>query len=120
MHHRPEKDPLPGHESVTDRVIQDLLLRQEAGVKKYKGPLKTHNGRRPLVDLYQELLDASLYAKQELLERKDIYRVIFSLVSLVEMYERRTTAGLIKISAQIALDEARRILASLEAQNGAV
>jgi hypothetical protein len=71
MHHRPEKDPLPGIDSVTDRVIQDLVLRREAGTEKYGSELKTHNGRRALVDAYQEALDLCLYLKQALMEAKN-------------------------------------------------
>jgi hypothetical protein len=54
---------------VTVEVIKDMLLRREQGMKKYGTELKTDNGRDALTDLYQELLDAVNYVKQELMER---------------------------------------------------
>lgn len=45
-------------------VIEDMAARDAIGTAKYGTPLMTHNGRDPLVDLYQELLDARVYAEQ--------------------------------------------------------
>ena len=56
-------------QSVTDAVLEDLRRRREFGVGKYGTELKSHNGRDPLVDAYQEALDLALYLKQALLER---------------------------------------------------
>lgn len=57
-------------ETITDLVIADLRDRAEKGLAKYDRPLTTFNGRRALQDLYEELLDAVQYAKQELEERR--------------------------------------------------
>lgn len=57
------------HPAVWPMVIADMQERHRIGIEKYGTPLQSFNGRRALVDLYQELLDAVVYAKQELLER---------------------------------------------------
>ena len=66
---RPQKDPCEGKDSVTDEVINDLILRRTMGELKYGTELKTFNGRIALVDAYQEALELVLYLKQELMER---------------------------------------------------
>ena len=35
----------------------EILARRSAGIEKYGIELTSHNGRRPLVDAYQEVLD---------------------------------------------------------------
>lgn len=62
-------------QSVTDLVIKDLQIRRESGKEKYGTELMTHNGRDPAKDLYQELLDAVVYLRQELQEREDDRRI---------------------------------------------
>jgi hypothetical protein len=46
----------------------DLEARAKLGMERYGTPLMTHNGRDPLADLYQELLDALMYLGQYMLE----------------------------------------------------
>ena len=59
--------------SVTDQVVNDLHARREFGRSKYGGiELETNNGRKPLWDAYQEVLDLVLYLRQELIERGEI------------------------------------------------
>jgi hypothetical protein len=41
------------------------------GKAKYGTELKTHNGRKALVDAYQEALDLCLYLKQALMEAQN-------------------------------------------------
>ncbi len=67
----PQPDPREGRQSVTDAVVADLHERRDGGIKKYGGELKNGNGREALVDLYQELTDAVLYLRQELMEDED-------------------------------------------------
>jgi hypothetical protein len=52
------------------KVSRALEARARVGARKYKTRLKTNNGRNPLVDLFQESLDAIVYTKQGLMERK--------------------------------------------------
>jgi hypothetical protein len=47
-----------------------MQARDHAGRQKYGMPLQAHNGRDPLVDLYQELLDAVVYLRQAIEERR--------------------------------------------------
>jgi hypothetical protein len=53
---------------VADFVQQDLAARKELGLKRYGSLLQAHNGRDALRDLYEELLDASVYARQVIAE----------------------------------------------------
>lgn len=46
----------------------DLEARAEMGLKKYGTKLRINNGRRAIVDLYQEIMDAIMYAMQARLE----------------------------------------------------
>lgn len=65
-----EPPPTPGRERVLDAVLEDLRARAEEGRKKYGTYLETHNGRRGLMDAYQEALDLVMYLKQCLMEEK--------------------------------------------------
>lgn len=57
-----------GKEEVLPRVITDLHLRAEKGMKTYGGPLETFNGRSALWDAYQEAIDLVMYLKQLIME----------------------------------------------------
>ena len=51
-------------------VLADLTNRALEGTAKYGEPLKAHNGRNALWDLYQELLDAAMYIRQAIEEQR--------------------------------------------------
>ena len=70
-HNAKEPPPKAGKVNVTEAVIADIAERSKIGTEKYGTPLMTHNGRKPLVDAYQEILDMAVYVKQELLERSE-------------------------------------------------
>lgn len=53
-----------------DLVITDMKDRDDWGRSKYGTPLQPFNGRNALVDLYQELLDATVYCRQMIEELK--------------------------------------------------
>lgn len=55
---------------VTELVIADLRERRRLGVDRYGTPLQPFNGRDPGLDLYQELLDAVQYRRQEIEEQR--------------------------------------------------
>jgi hypothetical protein len=65
--------PLPVPNSlphIQDLVHADLQERQQLGESRYGVPgLQPHNGRDMLLDLYQELLDAAVYARAAIWER---------------------------------------------------
>jgi hypothetical protein len=50
-------------------VLADMQERHELGVKRYGVALTGFNGRNQLIDLYQELLDATVYMRAWLYER---------------------------------------------------
>jgi hypothetical protein len=55
---------------ITPLVIADLEARSALGRVKYGQVLQAFNGRDPLIDLYQEILDAAQYCRQEIEERR--------------------------------------------------
>lgn len=65
----PQPAPEPNdHPHIVDLVVSDLVERKAMGMEKYKTPLQPFNGRKPLVDAYQELLDQCVYLRQRLYE----------------------------------------------------
>ena len=66
-----EPDPIPNDSpSIHDLVIRDMEDRKTMGLAKYGTILQAHNGRDPLIDAYQEVLDLAMYLRQEIEERK--------------------------------------------------
>lgn len=55
--------------AVWDLVIEDMRERDRIGAELYGSRLQPFNGRDPMVDLYQELLDAAAYVRQAIYER---------------------------------------------------
>lgn len=69
----PEPPPLAaGGPACWDLVLEDMRARDAEGRRRYGNPLRPWNGRRALVDAYQELLDLVVYLRQELAERADL------------------------------------------------
>ena len=74
----PEPNPTAGQGDMWAQVIgrlapDDPLLphcieRRQQGIDRYGVPLQTGNGRRSMRDLFQELLDAVVYAEQAITE----------------------------------------------------
>lgn len=58
-----------GYPAVWPLVIEDMCERDKIGQVRYGTPLRPHNGRDALRDLYEELLDAVAYCRQMLYER---------------------------------------------------
>lgn len=52
-----------------DLVMRDMAERKQFGWDKYKSLLQPFNGRDPLKDLYEEILDAAVYIRQAMWER---------------------------------------------------
>jgi hypothetical protein len=50
-------------------VMKDMEQRRMDGIAKYGVPVRPENGRDALIDLYQELLDAVVYTRQEIEKR---------------------------------------------------
>lgn len=51
-------------------VLMDMRIRRSDGIKKYGQPVMAGNGRKALVDAYQEVLDQAVYLRQEIRERE--------------------------------------------------
>lgn len=65
--------PMPTANSSRDvmmLVAADVMRRREVGIARYGTTLQPFNGRNPLRDLYEELLDAAAYVRQ-LIEEAD-------------------------------------------------
>ena len=69
MQRKPKRNSNP---KIVDLVVKDMLQRSEVGFKTYGTYLQANNGRSALQDLYEELLDACNYIKQEIEERKNV------------------------------------------------
>jgi hypothetical protein len=67
-----QSKPAGAGQDITPLVIADLQARTAEGIKKYGEPLRAFNGRRALVDAYQESLDQTQYLKQMLEERRTL------------------------------------------------
>lgn len=67
------KQPIPKGlgSPILGMVLSDLTNRALEGTAKYGEPLKAHNGRNALWDLYQELLDAAMYIRQAIEEQAE-------------------------------------------------
>jgi hypothetical protein len=65
-----EPPPEAGGQEVLPRVIADLKKRSDFGERKYGTKLKTFNGRRTIIDWYQESLDAVMYGAQAVMEEE--------------------------------------------------
>jgi hypothetical protein len=79
--------PLPvdnGGEFVQQLVIDDIKARIAVGIERYGTPLKTFNGRNVDQDLYEELIDASTYLRQRLVERVEMAEAVVGLTRLLE------------------------------------
>ena len=68
---QPEPAPTPNeHPAVWDLVIADMRERDAKGLAKYGVRLQPHNGRKALIDAYQEALDLAVYLRLEIYERE--------------------------------------------------
>jgi len=61
-------------------VIEDLKERDALGMRQYGQTLQAGDGRDHLIDLYQELLDAAAYIRQEIEERRKIQTLLACIV----------------------------------------
>jgi hypothetical protein len=66
------------------QLALDMEQRIQFGEKKYGVRLRTRNGRDPLLDCYQELLDGAVYAKQAEMEGRDSDETFKLIVGLAE------------------------------------
>lgn len=67
---------IPGAVSVHDILIERIRERAQFGLRKYGTPLQVDNGRDPLCDALEELIDACAYLCQEIERRERSARVV--------------------------------------------
>jgi hypothetical protein len=65
LHIAPTESPA----EVKEQLLVDMAERDQLGRARYGTPLQPHNGRKPLVDVYQEVLDAVVYLRQAIYEQ---------------------------------------------------
>lgn len=63
-----EPAPVGNGRIVLNEVMKDLQQKAIDGFEKYGTPLRENNGRKALVDAYQEQLDQCMYLKQKIME----------------------------------------------------
>ena len=71
-----QSEPKPSTGDIWQLVIADMEARRLVGIERYGTPLQANNGRKALVDAYQEALDLVVYLRQELEEREQMERLI--------------------------------------------
>lgn len=76
---QPKPEQLAGSQDVYDWLIGYLQCRCALGEAKYGTRLKAPNGREPLLDLIDELTDATVYAVQAYLEKQQLLEKIQEL-----------------------------------------
>lgn len=69
--------------SCWELVIKDMAERDSFGRAKYGHPLRAFNGRKPLIDAYQEVLDLAVYLRQEIEERRCIQEQLEKMLSIL-------------------------------------
>lgn len=111
----PEPRPVPNWRTpIADLVIEDLRAKKAVGVEKYGTPLQAFNGRRALVDAYQETLDLSQYLKQEIEEREEIRAKVIGYVTARAENFRAEEAKARESRAELKADELAHYATALE------
>lgn len=62
--------PVPAKENTTDLVVNDMRQREVMGYNKYNKYLSVNTDEDMLQHLYEELLDASMYIRTLIEQRK--------------------------------------------------
>lgn len=106
--------PIPNrNQPIAELVVKDLELRTKHGIKEYGVALQPWNGRDAMLDLYQEVLDASVYCRQVMVEREKARELLWRIFTLVVGRESLNKEECIVIS-----DAVKQILERTE--NGAI
>lgn len=84
----PEPPPKPNKGAIVwEIVIEDMKARDAAGRYKYGTPLQTNNGRKQLVDAYQEALDLVVYLRAEIEERRALKAALLKIIEKIDVTE---------------------------------
>lgn len=101
--------PLPvlnDRPDIQSQLIADIEERRQVGIRRYGTALQPFNGRDAARDLYEELIDGAVYAKQLVVEHADMNEELEAL--------RQETAELLSENQRLTeeRDEALRQLAA--------
>lgn len=81
--------PIPNDRvDIQTLVIADIEKRRAVGIERYGTALQTFNGRSALLDLYEELIDGTMYARQRLEEERELVRIINHLLDCTDRPHR--------------------------------
>lgn len=69
---------------VNSTLIEHLRQRAAFGANKYGVELTAFNGRNPLKDKREELLDALVYNEQDIMEREAVAGLLGDIIDLLE------------------------------------
>lgn len=78
---------------IQSMVIADLEKRRELGIRRYGTALQADNGRNPLLDGYEELLDLVCYWRQVLEEQPTIQQLRARIAELEKEHGHEVTQG---------------------------
>jgi hypothetical protein len=92
-HANDEPPPERSAGDILREVIDDMKARRRTGIVRYGTALQPFNGRRSLVDAYQEALDETAYLKQEIREREAIAELVSVLARVLAESPREPIGG---------------------------
>jgi len=109
-----KNEPMPkeGGKAVIFEVIQDFISRAEMGKEKYGQLLKTNDGRNNMMDLYQELIDAVMYCKKQMMEENADDFVTKIKKVMAEYYDHRAPTVYHNFLKRIFKDELMKLIES--------
>lgn len=81
-------------------VIEDMKDRDRLGKAKYGIGLRPHNGRNALIDAYQEVLDLSVYLRQEI-EEQQILSDALEALRKIPGFEQSSLSSIGKVLGQL-------------------
>lgn len=91
--------------SIGELVMEDIATRMIFGKEVYGEALKAFNGRDALVDAYQEVLDLSLYLKQEIMERYAIKEMLMRVIHAFVLTEGEWGAFQLGMNDQMIVEK---------------
>ncbi len=81
----PQPNPTPNDRPyIAPQVAIDILQRMPKGYNKYGVYLQPFNGRKSLLDAYEEAGDLLQYLKQLLLEQEELFKAIDEAVAAIK------------------------------------
>lgn len=105
--------PKKGQHNITEMVVNDIHERSEVGKAKYGTELQSFNGRDALQDLYEELLDASQYIKQKIVEDDTHINKVKSVLWFIGTMKVYNEKGVKDITYELALTQVENLILQL-------